>query len=139
MDIYFAKSGNYEIEALNLGIIKNASENWESIQWREYTKTLFKIYAKQIFDEKWYDQESYDEFSDILTNMIWIEDDAVSYEDFEELKKYLQTNNDLFKKRVENIFVYQDAIIDFMQSWKSDEKKKALGNIISNYFNIVNE
>jgi hypothetical protein len=27
MDIYFAKSGNYEIEALNLGIIKNASEN----------------------------------------------------------------------------------------------------------------
>jgi len=138
MTIYWFK-WDFDSEAKRLGIIDDFSKKGEKVEWVEYTELLFKIYAKQVFDDKKYDIISYNEFAKLLTEMIWIDDEKITKEEFEELKQYLKDNNDSFKKRVQNVFVYKDIITDFMNSWKSEEKKAILRAKIWEYFNVISK
>lgn len=137
MDIYSNWTAvNYDKKALKLWIINDVSEKNNPIKWIEYAKLLFKVYWELTFDQKKYDKSSYDEFSKLLTNMIWIVDVDVMKWEFDDLKVYLKDNNDRFKTRVQNVFNYKDEIVEFINSWKSEDSKAILKNRIANYFFI---
>lgn len=127
---------DYDKEALRLWIINNTSEKWNKVKWLEYANILFKIYWNKVFSDKSYDKATYDEFSKLLVNLIWIEDWWITKDEFNDLKQYLSENNDRFKTRVQNVFNYKDEILQYIKKWRTQSQLDYLKKIIKNYFSI---